>query len=133
MHEIKLIDLADDKALTRTVLQISQMLGMYQAELARVLGIQCGDVGAFASARAQLQSGSPPWQRARQFVSLYERLFEYCDGDAVDIFHWLRVRQPGLPETPLLLMVDEGRLEEVLAWFESAPDRRQIYAGKNKP
>lgn len=128
MHEIKLADLGDDKALTQAVLQIAQMLGLYQAELARVLGLQCGDIGAFATARAQLSSGTSSWQQARRFVCLYEHLFGYFAGDAVAMYHWLRARQANLADTPLLLMVDAGRLDDVLSWFDSAAEKDREHA-----
>lgn len=119
VHEIKLAELSDDRALTQAVLQIAQMLGLFQAELARVLGVQCGDIGAFAAARATLQAGTPAWEQARRFVILYEHLFRYFAGDAVAMYHWLRVRQVNLADIPLLLMVDAGRLDLVLSWFDS--------------
>lgn len=132
VHEIQLAELSDDKALTRAVLQITQLLGLYQAELARVLGLQCGDIGDFAAARASLQAGTLAWAQARRFVALYECLFRYCAGDAVAMHHWLRARQANLPDTPLLMMVDAGRLDTVLAWFDSAAAGEAADVGKAK-
>lgn len=118
MHLIQLSKLNDERQLTQAVLQITQMLGMYQAELARVLGLQCSDIGAFASATNVLTAGSSEWNRARQFVTLYEHLYQHYSGDAVAIYHWLRATHTDLAGVPLLLMVDEGRLADVLDWFE---------------
>jgi hypothetical protein len=56
VHEIKLQDLHDENSLTQAVLPICQMLGMYQAKLARVLGLQCGDIGDFAAAKSTLHT-----------------------------------------------------------------------------
>ena len=95
------------------------MLGMYQAELARVLGLQCGDIGDFAVAKRTLQSASPEWEKARSFVSLYEQLYQYFAGDAVAMYHWLRAKQTELAGVPLLLMVDEGRLDELVDWLKN--------------
>ena len=130
MHEIKLNDLQDSRQLTQAVLQITQMLGMYQAELARVLGLQCSDVGAMASANRVLPEGSPEWVKAKRVVTLYERLYRLFAGDAVAMYHWLRARHASLSDTPLLLMVDEGRLDEVIAWFDSADAKGFPHAGK---
>lgn len=130
MHEITLKDIADDKALTQAVLQITQMLGMYQAELARVLGLQCGDIGAFASAQKVLAAGSPGWEKARRFVTLYQLLHRHFAGDSVAIYHWLRTTHTQLAGVPMLLMVDEGRLDDVLDWFETPTARSSQHGSK---
>lgn len=130
MHAIELNDLNDNKALTQAILQITQMLGMYQAELARVLGVQCSDIGALASAKRVLDSGTPEWQKARQFVVLYAYMHRHFAGDAVAMYHWLHAPHAQLTGTPLLLMVDEGRLADVLAWFETQTARHASYGGK---
>lgn len=129
MHEIRLKDLQDTRQLTQAVLQIMQMLGMYQAELARILGLQCADIGAMASAGRVLPEGSNEWAKAGRFVTLYEYLYLHCAGDAVTIYHWLRARHCQLGGVPLLLMVDEGRMEDVIAWFES-PETRNAQHGE---
>lgn len=41
----------------------------------------------------------------------------------MSIYHWLRASLGGLTNTPLLLMVDEGRLAEVITWFDSPAAR----------
>jgi hypothetical protein len=132
VHEIKLNALQDARQLTQAVLQITQMLGMYQAELARVLGLQCSDIGAMAAANRVLSPAMPEWQRAQQFVSLYERLYQHFAGDAVAMYHWLRAKQAPLAASPLLLMVDEGRLDEVVAWFELTPTRNTPHGGNTQ-
>lgn len=132
MHEIKLKALKDARQLTQAVLQISQMLGMYQAELARVLGLQCGDIGAMASANGILAVGSSEWGKARRFVIFYEQLYRFCAGDAVTMYHWLRKPHPGLGGTPLLLLVDEHRLDDLIDWFDSLAVEGIRHAGKIK-
>ena len=132
MHEIKLQDQTDAKSLTQAVLQITQMLGMYQAELARVLGLQCSDIGAFASAKTTLPTGSRAWDKATLFVRLYAQLYQYHHGDAVAMYHWLRARHPELAASPLLLMVDEGRLAELVDWFDTAVAGSTQHAGEAK-
>ncbi|MBI1424168.1 MAG: hypothetical protein GC149_11920 [Gammaproteobacteria bacterium] len=133
MHEIKLDDLKDARLLTQAVLQITQMLGMYQAELARILGLQCNDIGEMASARQVLSPDSPAWRRARQFVVLYERLYRHFAGDGVAIYHWLRTEQAQLAASPFLAMVDAGRLDDVVGCFESGPMRNLHDDGKTRP
>ncbi len=97
MHQIKLNELPDTVALTRAVLQISELLGLYQAELARVPGLHCSDIGAFSSAKRHLSVDTPAWIQARHFVALYVLLYQYFSGDSVAIYHWSRKQQPDLP------------------------------------
>jgi hypothetical protein len=127
MHEIRITQPNDSKALTQAVVQITQLLGLYQAELARVLGVQCSDVGAFAAADKELQADTDEWRRARQFATLYERLYRHFAGDSVAIYHWLRAGNLQLGGVPLLLMVDEGRLDDVVDWFDSAIARNPAH------
>lgn len=119
MHQIKLSDVPDAVALTRAVLQIGEMLGMYQAELARVLGLLCADIGAFTAAKRHLTVNTLPWERAARFVTLYEILYQRFAGDPVAMHHWLRTTQPCLSNTPLLAMVDEGRLGDVITCLQA--------------
>lgn len=46
---------------TPAVLQAAELLGLFRAELARILGLQCNDVGALAEIRALLEPGSVAW------------------------------------------------------------------------
>lgn len=114
-------DVADDpRRLTQSVLQITALLGLYQAELARILCIKCGDVGQLASGRRCLEPGSEPWRQARRLVRLYQALYARQDGNGAAMCHWLRVPQPVLGGVPHLLMVDDGRLADVLHYLEQA-------------
>lgn len=87
---------------------------MYQAELARILGLQCTDIGRMASVQQFLIIHSKSWQNAVLFIRLYQRLFQKYDGDQALMIHWLRAEQSGLGSSPLLLMVDHGQLERIL-------------------
>jgi len=48
----------DPRALTQVVLQITTMLGLFQAELARVLQVNCVDIGQQSSGRQILEPGT---------------------------------------------------------------------------
>ncbi len=117
-------DVADDpRRLTQSVLQITALLGLYQAELARILCIKCGDIGQLASGRRCLEPGSEPWRQARRLVRLYQALYARQDGNGAAMCHWLRVPQPVLGGVPHLLMVDDGRLVDVVHCLEQAAGR----------
>ena len=106
--------------MTQAVLQITGLLGMYQAELARVLYLNCADIGEMANARAVIQPGTLAWQQAEQFIRFFERLYQRYAGDEVKMCHWLRAQQAGLNTSPLLLMVDEHRLADVIRLLEQS-------------
>lgn len=120
MFEISL-DQDDPRKLSQACVQITALLGLYQAELARILHLQCGDVGRLASGQWCLEPASEAWRQAQLFLRFYRRLYGHLDGEAVAMVHWLRVRQEGLTATPHQLMVDDDRLAELLAWFERDP------------
>ena len=111
---------ADPRKRTQAVLQITWMLGLYQAELARVLGIKCGDIGRLASGRENLQPDTDAWLQAGQFVYFYQLLYRRMAGDGVAMRHWLRIEDRQLAGVPHRLMIDEGRLPEVVDFLEHA-------------
>ena len=44
---------ANERSLSQSVIQVIELLGMYHAELARILGQQCGDIGAGGTVKFQ--------------------------------------------------------------------------------
>jgi hypothetical protein len=107
------------QGLTCAVLQATEMLGMYRAELARVLHVRCGDVGELAERKALLEPGSNAWEQAKLFVRFYNALYDMSDGDSVAMYHWLRADNRALQGSPVLLIVDEGQLQLVIEYIES--------------
>lgn len=112
----------DPRRLTQTVTQITTFLDLYHAELARILGVKCADIGQLTSGRRCLEPGSMAWRQACLLLRLYQALFSLSGGDGVAMRHWLRVRHRGLGGSPHLLMVDDGRLADVVACLEQAGD-----------
>lgn len=118
MHQLSLADVNhSEKSLTLALVQVSQMLGLYHAELARILHIKCKDIGDLVSANKYIPRDSQQWQYAEQFIYVYELLYIYADGDEVKIYNWLRRQQATLGATPLYMMVDEQRIDEVINWL----------------
>ncbi len=109
----------DPRQRTQAVLQVIDMLDLYQAELARILGLQCGDIGELANTQTLLQPGSNAWIQAERLICFYRLLFRYKDGDGVAMRHWLRRTNPRFQQTPHLMLVDEGRLLELMAFLET--------------
>ncbi len=95
------------------------MLDLYQAELARILGLQCGDIGELANAQKLLQADSSAWVQAERLIRFYRLLYRYKNGDGVAMRHWLRRMNPRFQQTPHLMLVDEDRLMELLDFLHS--------------
>jgi hypothetical protein len=111
--------LDEPRRLTQAALQIVDMLGLYQAELARVLQLKCGDIGRLAAAQRCLEPATPAWDQAQLLVRCYRALYIVHNGDGVAMRHWLRVTEDTLGCVPHLLIVDDGRLADVVAWLEA--------------
>lgn len=110
---------ASPQALTQQVIFITHQLGMYQAELARVLHVQCPEVGRLGAGQAVLEAGTRAWDQACLFIDFYQRLSDKLQGDEVSMYHWLRAENSGLGGVPLLLIIDDDRLEEVVRFLDS--------------
>ena len=110
--------------LTRQIIFITHQLGLYQAELARVLHLQCADIGRLTSGQTLLEQDSVAWQQARRFVRFYALLVDRLDGDEVAMYHWLRARNSLLKSEPLLMLVDHDQLEPVIRLLESGHEIR---------
>ena len=108
----------DPRTLTQAVLQIATMLDMFQAELARVLHVNCGDVGQLSCGWQVLETGTLSWDQAQLFVWFFQGLYQQMNGDGVAMRHWLRVESRALKGVPHLLMVDEDRPAELVSFVE---------------
>ncbi len=86
---------------------------MYHAELARILGQQCGDIGELASGQCCIQKHSEAWHQAELFIEMYQQLYDYFKGDGVAMYHWMRADNRQLNGTPHFLIVDHGKLRLV--------------------
>lgn len=115
------LDADDPRHLTRSVLQVTDLLGFLQAELARVLQLTCVDIGQLAAGRCILAPGSVAWSRGRLYVRLYRALYDLHHGDGVAMYHSLRIPHAALGGVPHLLIVDDGRLAEVVDYLEQIP------------
>ena len=113
-------DISDPRRLTQSVLQVIDLLDMYQAELARILSLQCRDIGELAAAQHCLVTGTGAWEQAQLFVQFYRLLYDRMCGDGVAMRHWLRVENAALGGVPHLMIVDENRLADVVSYLERA-------------
>ncbi len=120
MEALKLSNPAESpRRLSQSVVQVTQMLGMYNAELARILGCQCNDVGKLVSGQHCLEPDTIAWQNALDFVAMYQALYERHKGNSVAMYHWLRADNDALCGIPHLLMVDDKRLKDILRHLQT--------------
>ena len=105
------------KQLSCSIIQAGQMLAMMNAELVRVLKLQCTDIGCLAEAKTLLEPNTKVWNRALRFIHLYNLMYDMFSGDAVAIRHWLRSENNKLQGVPLLIIIDEHRIEDVIRYF----------------
>lgn len=118
MHKIS-EPIKNSQHLTQAVLQICSMLGMYQAELARILGLQCSDIGELSSARQYLETDSDAERQACLLVRFFNLLFDRFHGDEVKVCNWFRRHSDELSGIPFYLIVDENKLGQVLDFLEN--------------
>ena len=104
------------KKLTQSVIQVTDMLGMYQAELARILHVNCSDIGHLANGKQFLELESESWKQAVLFVRLYHLIYDRFNGDEVAIYHWLRAKNQDINGIPLYLIVDFDQLANVVEY-----------------
>jgi hypothetical protein len=96
------------------------ILGLVRAEMGRVLGFKCAEFTALFEGRSVLEPGTDAYRQGVLFVRLYQALYERMAGDSVQMIHWLRRPHKALGNAPFYLIIDEGRLSEVVQLLEAA-------------
>lgn len=124
---------ASAQRLSQSVVQAAQMLGLVRAEMGRILGYKCAEFTALFEGQALLLPGTHAYRQGELFVRLYQALYDRTQGDGVQMVHWLRRRHRTLGNAPFYLMVDEGRLDEVVAYLEAERQNSASVPNKNGP
>lgn len=109
-----------ERKLSQSVIQVIELLGMYHAELARILGQQCGDIGELSSGKRCINKDSAAWHQAVLFIEMYHQLFDYFEGNGVAMYHWMRAHNLHLKGTPHFLIVDDGKLQIIHDYLTQA-------------
>jgi hypothetical protein len=92
-----------------------EMLGMYRAELARILHLKFFDVSNPIMLEILLSDNDELVLRAKRFVKLYALLEKQFSGDVTAMANWVRRENVLLETTPLLAMVVQDRTEDIIA------------------
>ena len=96
----------------------SDSLGLYRAELARILGLKCAEVSDANMLRKLLIQDHEVRRRAERFVGFYRLLEQTFGYDDVARVHWFHRQHDALGTTPLLAIVDDGRVDDVIRALE---------------
>jgi hypothetical protein len=110
----------NERRLSQSVIQVIDILGMYHAELARILGQQCSDIGELTSGKRCIRKDSEAWRQGVLFIETYHQLFDYFEGDSVAMYHWMRAHNKHLEGTPHFLIVDDGKLQNIYDYLLQA-------------
>jgi hypothetical protein len=110
------------RRLSQSVVQASEMLGLMRAEMGRVFGFKCEQFSALFEGRSMLEEGTHAYQQGVLFVRFYQALYDRMEGDSVQMVHWLRRHNRELANSPFYLIIDEGRLAEVVQLLEKGEE-----------
>lgn len=94
------------------MLQVTQMLGVYHAELARILHLQCSDIGDLANTENVISINSTSWAQAENYIELYEYLYVLFDGDEPLMNNGLRKKNKILDAVLDVLKVNLSKTEK---------------------
>jgi hypothetical protein len=97
-------------------------LGLYRAELARILCLKCGDVSDSIHLESLLCKNREVQIRAERFVLFHQLLSNCFEDNSVAMLHWFRKENNLLGTSPFLAVVDDGRLEDVIIELSSYKD-----------
>jgi hypothetical protein len=118
---LQISDISNDpRRLTQQLVQVLGMLDLYQAELARILHLQCADIARLANGQSLLEPTSNAWALAQKFIRLYQLLYRKFDADGVHTRNWLRRHHRHFNQTPHLMLVDEEGLEILVNYLSSS-------------
>ena len=124
MEYFQLDSLKDNRSLTRAVVQAAQLLNLYNAELASILGLKCADIVDLYNNERDIVPGSSQGSKAMEFIRFYNLLDKLHDSDLVAMSNWLRRKQGSMEYTPLTVIVDQNNLGAIVQYvqgFSHAP------------
>jgi hypothetical protein len=103
-----------DHSLIAAVNHATEILGLYRAELARVLGLNCPDVSDSQKLELLFESNSAVRSQAELFIRFFMLLETVFANDTVLMVNWLRRENSELGTSPFLAMVDHKQLNDVV-------------------
>ena len=107
-----------DLSLIASVNHAADILGLYRAELARILGLNCPDVSDSKNLELLFESNSTVRSQAELFSHFSQLLEALFKNDTVSMINWFRKDNIDLGTTPFLTIVDHGCLSDVVDRLE---------------
>jgi len=107
-----------DLCLIASINHATDILGLYRAELARILGLNCPDVSDSKNLELLFESNSTVRSQAELFAHFFQLLEALFQNDTVSMINWFRKDNIDLGTTPFLTIVDHGCLSDVVDRLE---------------
>jgi hypothetical protein len=107
-------------SLIASVNHATDTLGLYRAELARILGLNCADVSDSKNLELLFESNTVVRSQAELFVRFFLLLETLFPDNTVLMVNWIRKDNVDLGTTPFLAMVDHGKLSDVVNVLQEA-------------
>jgi transcriptional regulator with XRE-family HTH domain len=114
---------APGRTLARAATRAASLLGLRQAELARILGVSAATVSRMASGEHVLQPGQKAWELAALFVRLFRSLDALVGSNETQARAWLTSPNAALGATPRQLIADAEGLVRVVHYLDAARGR----------
>lgn len=109
--------------LARAATRAAALLGISQAELARILGVSAATVSRMAAGRYALQREQKAWQLAALFVRLFRSLDAVVGANEQQAQAWLASPNAALGAEPRTLLADAEGLVRVVHYLDAARGR----------
>jgi len=111
--------MGNEKNLTMAVVQAAQLLDLYNAEIASILGLKCADIVEMHNSERVIPPASQQGNKARSFITLFNMLDTNHHSNQDAMSNWLRHKQEGLHDTPLSIIVDQDNIESIVSYLRS--------------
>ena len=108
-----------DEVLTKSALRAGAWLGLADADLSKVLGLDGDALTDMAAGRGYLRLGTPSAQRAITLIKIHQALTANVGLDEEAVKRWMASHNTALAGTPASLIQTEEGMRAVLAYLQS--------------
>ena len=111
------------QTLARAATRAANLLGLSQADLARILGVSPATVSRMAAGRYALQPGQKAWELAALFVRMFRSLDALVGANDAQARAWLTSPNRALGGEPRSLLAQTEGLVRVVHYLDAARGR----------
>lgn len=105
---------------SQAIARASRSLGVTQAQLAGVLGVDASHVSRVLRGTSTLSPGRPAvWERALLFLRVYRSLDGFWSGSDAASRHWLATDNRALNGAPITLIQSAEGLVRVVSYLDA--------------